>query len=422
MVHGWPMQLALPKFQYRFIPSMGNVIYPGNFHPVGTQRHADGLVDRAMVNGPPQPGAGGRWLLVGGSGGFGSGARVALGARHGAHTLNVSLDLAPNPESSNKVRKVGSPGFHRNLAIERRLRAAGLTAKSLDGDAFDPKVQSQVIQTIRDEVGQLDGLVWALAAPRARDPRTGAVVSSALKPCGHSVSIKTFSGRDEATGEKAKIGETEVGSGTPEEAIGTIFVMGGGIVGTWIEALLAADVLAQGFTLYTISYRGSPLNAEMYRDGLIGLAKADLEFTTRALDSILQAKVSGRALTVEGPAVVTEASGGIPGVPFYMALLMEVLGERFEDPLDSMTRLFHHHFQPGDVPVDDEGLVRLDDRELSADVQGKMQKLFADHRVGDSLADELYDRFMTAYAQTRGFAVSGVDYEAAFEVDDVIRP
>ena len=79
-------------------------------------------------------------------------------------------------------------------------------------------------------------------------------------------------------------------------------MVGGRIVEAWVDALLEADVLAEGFTLLTISYRGTPLNEAIYHKGLIGLAKADLEFHTAALDVALRERVGGRAIAVEGPA------------------------------------------------------------------------------------------------------------------------
>lgn len=410
------MKLALPKFQYRFIPAMGNVIYPGNFHPVGTAKAATELVERVSADGAgDQPR---RWLTVGGSGGFGSAARAVLGAGHGADTLDVSFDAIPNPESNNKIRKIGSPGWHRTRAIENALRARGRTARSLTGDAFDPEIREAVIEEIRKNFdGKIDGLVWALAAPRATDTRTGKTVASALRALGQSVKIKTFTGRDEKRGEQPKIAELEVPPGTPEEAISTIFVMGGAVVRRWINTLLAADVLADGFTLYTISYRGNPLNEGVYRKGLIGLAKADLEFETAALNDVLAARVGGRAYAVEGPAVVTEASGGIPGVPFYMANVLDVMGDDFEDPAASMQRMFGNHFAEGDMPVDEAGLVRMDDRELTQSVQAELSRRFESANVGDEFDGALYDRFMSAYAQTRGFDVPGVDYDAEFDTD-----
>jgi enoyl-[acyl-carrier protein] reductase/trans-2-enoyl-CoA reductase (NAD+) len=415
------MPAAFPTFQYRFMPAMGHVIFPANFHPVGTQAAARAMIDRvAPTAAAPEPGAGGNWLVVGGSGGFGSAARAVLGARRGAHTLNVSLDALPQLESNNKVRQVGSPGFHRTLALEHALRSRGLVARTVQGDAFDPEVREAVVTELREHFGgKLDGLVWSLAAPRALDPRTGKPVSSALKPVGQPHTFKKFSGRDERSGTPPCVVEVTIPPGSPEEAVGTIYVMGGGIVDRWISTLLAADVLAPGFTLLTISYRGNPLNEGLYRKGLIGLAKADLEHTTRALDAVLRARVNGRAIAVEGPAVVTEASGGIPGVPFYLAHVMDVMGERFEDPTASMTRMFDEHFgSAGSVftgGLDAEGLLRMDDRELAEPVQAELAARFTAATPGEPFPDPLYDAFMTAYAQTRGFAVPGIDYAAEFE-------
>jgi enoyl-[acyl-carrier protein] reductase/trans-2-enoyl-CoA reductase (NAD+) len=358
--------------------------------------------------------------MLGGSGGFGSAARAVLG-RQGADTLNVSLDALPNPDSNNKIRKIGSPGFHRNLALERGLRAHGRTARSVIGDAFDPQVRESVVDEIRANFGgKIDGLVWALAAPRATDPRTGKAVPSALRPLGNPVRVKTFTGRDEKAGTQPQIAELEIPPGTPEEAIGTVFVMGGGVVRDFVETLLAADVLAPGFTLLTISYRGNPLNEGVYRKGLIGLAKASLEFETSALHCVLGERVAGRAFAVEGPAVVTEASGGIPGVPLYMAHLLDVMGDRFEDPRASMARMFALHFGADGPQLDEEGLLRMDDRELAPQVQGEMARRF-EAPVGSPLPGALYDGFMAAYAQTRGFSVEGVDYVAVFDTDDVVK-
>jgi hypothetical protein len=251
------MQLSIPSFQFRFMKAQGNVIFPGNFHPVGAQRGSELAVQRALAGGVAEAGAGGAWLFVGGSGGFGSAARIAVGTRLGAHTLNVSFDPAPQPESGNKIRRIGSPGWHRNRAIERELRGLGRVAESLDGDAFDPGVRGATIDAIRAKLpgGKLSGLVWALAAPRGQDPRTGQVVASSLKPLGKEAVIRTFTGADDGG---PFVDELTLLPGAPDEAVKTQYVMGGRIVEIWIDALLEAGVLAPGFTLLTISYRGSP--------------------------------------------------------------------------------------------------------------------------------------------------------------------
>ncbi|MEE9385407.1 MAG: hypothetical protein V3V08_18525 [Nannocystaceae bacterium] len=417
------MKLALPTFQFRFMATAGNVIFPGNFHPVGTQREIDLRVKGMEGASQPDPGAGGYWLLLGGSGGFGSGARLALGLDRGAHTLSVSFDAQPDPVSSNKIRKIGSPGYHRNLAIERCLRRRGRIAASFNADAFDPTARARVVEAIREHFGgrKLDGLVWALAAPRAVDPRTGQRLASAIKPLGQPTTVKTFSAK--SGDEPARVVEFELQPGTPEDVIRTQFVMGGRIVEQWIECLLTADVLAEGFTLLTVSYRGNPLTESIYRHGVIGLAKADLEYQTRALDAVLRARVGGRAIAIEGPAVVTEASGGIPGVPFYLAMLPDVLCEGFEDPLMSMRRMFREHFGPGCEPqLDEEHLLRMDERELEPAIQAEMLRRYDALVVGDPFDAGLYDVFMRAYAQTRGFDVDGVDYQAPFDTETICDP
>ena len=414
------MKLAIPQFQFRFMRAAGNVIFPGNFHPLGTQREAEQLVARACSDAPQREDAG-LWLIVGGSGGFGSAARIALACDHGADSINVSFDAQPNPESSNKIRKIGSPAWHRNAAIERALRARGRAAISHNADAFDPVARGALIQDIQSRFPgrKLAGLVWALAAPRGLDSRSGKVISSSLKPLGKTAEILTFAGPE---GEAPPtISALELAPGTPEEAIATQWVMGGRVVEDWTRELLEADLLADGHTLLTISYRGSELNAPLYRDGLIGLAKADLEFTTRAISAMLQRSVGGRAHAVEGPAVVTEASGGIPGVPLYMALLLDVMGDRHENPLANMRRMFSEHIFADELGADSEGLIRMDDRELADAVQSELRSRFAALAPGQAFDRELYDRFMHEYAKTRGFEIAGVDYTAEFDTDEVCK-
>jgi len=76
----------------------------------------------------------------------------------------------------------------------------------------------------------------------------------------------------------------------------------------------------------------------------------------------------------------------------------------------------------GEPGVDEEGLLRMDDRELAPEVQGEMQRRFDALQPGDALDIGLYQRFMDEYAQTRGFGQPGVDYQAEFDTDAICRP
>ena len=73
------------------------------------------------------------------------------------------------------------------------------------------------------------------------------------------------------------------------------------------------------------------------------------------------------------------------------------------------------------MSLDEHGLLRMDDRELAAEVQEELQRRFAALAPGDPLDLGLYQRFMDEYAQTRGFGQPGVDYEAEFDTDAVCR-
>jgi enoyl-[acyl-carrier protein] reductase/trans-2-enoyl-CoA reductase (NAD+) len=102
-----------------------------------------------------------------------------------------------------------------------------------------------------------------------------------------------------------------------------------------------------------------------------------------------------------------------------MALLLDVMGERHEDPLASMRRMFRDHIFAAEASPDEEGLIRMDDIELGEDVQAELRSRFEALSPGDAFDVGLYERFMADYARTRGFEVPGVDYEAEFDTDEV---
>jgi enoyl-[acyl-carrier protein] reductase/trans-2-enoyl-CoA reductase (NAD+) len=416
------MEIAIPKFETRFMAELGNLIYPGNFHPVGVLASTKRMFERALADASPKtvaPG-GGLWLVVGGSGGFGSGARIALGVDLGVDVVSVSFHAPAKPGHESPIKALGSAAWLRDKALDKHLRELGRKVLSYNLDAFDPATRAEVIAGIRRDFGgrKLDGVIWALAAPRGLDPRSGEPVPSSLKAYGVPEEMLSFTLRTESAPPRVEM--ISLPLGTPEEVVRTQYVMGGGIVSTWVEALVAADLAGPGFTVLPVSYRGTKRVAPIYRNGLLGLAKADLEFHTAALDKMLRRVCGGRAIAVEGPAVVTEASAAIPGAALYVALLLDVLGARYEDPLDSMRRMVRDHFAPGKSPkVDMHGLLRMDDVEQSIDVLDALDERYMRYSHGMALDDVVYDRFMRAYAEPRGFAVAGVDYDAPFSVEEM---
>ncbi len=64
----------------------------------------------------------------------------------------------------------------------------------------------------------------------------------------------------------------------------------------------------------------------------------------------------------------------------------------------------------------------MDDRELAPEIQREMTARFDALAPGDPFDPALYERFMAAYGQTRGFGVAGVDYTAPFDTDAVCAP
>ncbi|MFX5180189.1 bifunctional NADH-specific enoyl-ACP reductase/trans-2-enoyl-CoA reductase, partial [Acinetobacter baumannii] len=83
---------------------------------------------------------------------------------------------------------------------------------TLEGDAFSDELKKAFIKQVREKFGQLDLLVYSMAAPVRTDPVTGKTYRSAIKPLGERVEIKTL---NTETGE---VFETGLMPATEEEA------------------------------------------------------------------------------------------------------------------------------------------------------------------------------------------------------------
>ncbi len=139
---------------------------------------------------------------------------------------------------------------------------------------------------IKADLGQVDQVVYSLAAPQA--PKTGEIISSTLKPIGEPITLR---GLDT---DKEVITETTLQPATPEEIAGTVAVMGGEDWQMWIDALADAGVLANGCTTTAFTYVGEEITQAIYWNGSIGAAKKDLDTKVLGLREKL-AKIGGDA-------------------------------------------------------------------------------------------------------------------------------
>lgn len=120
---------------------------------------------------------------------------------------------------------------------------------------------------IKEDLGQIDLVIYSLASPRRTDPDTGEVYSSTLKPIGESVTTKNLNTS------KRIIDSVSIEAANEAEIQGTIDVMGGADWELWIKALGDAGVLAEGFKTTAYTYIGKKLTWPIYGHATIGRAK-----------------------------------------------------------------------------------------------------------------------------------------------------
>ena len=181
----------------------------------------------------------------------------------------VSYDAQPNPESNNKIRKLGSPGYHRNLAIERILRAKGRVARSINGDAFSPTIREDVVAEIREHfAGKINGVIWALAAPRVPKIHAPGRRCPALSShCSAPVASKRFRVAMNAPTPHPPFPKWNFTQDRPRKRLPPCLSWAVAWSNNGSKPYWPPTCLAQGCRLLTISYRGNPLNADVYRHG-----------------------------------------------------------------------------------------------------------------------------------------------------------
>ncbi|MEY9611691.1 enoyl-[acyl-carrier protein] reductase/trans-2-enoyl-CoA reductase (NAD+) [Bradyrhizobium elkanii] len=324
---------------------------------------------------------------------------------------------APTPSAcrssaSRRKKKSASAGWYNNRAFEIEAEKIGRSPLTLEGDAFSDEMKKNFIERVREKFGQLDLLVYSMAAPVRTDPDTGKTYRSVIKPLGAPVEIKTL---DTETGE---VFQTTLEPASEEQTAATVAVMGGDDWKRWIDQLADAGVLAPGFRTLNYTYIGSELTWPIYWNGTLGRAKVDLDSKAEAIRGRLGADA---ARVVALKAVVTQASSAIPVVPLYGTVLFKVMKQLglHEGCIEQIDRLFRTKLGKG-VALDDAQRVRVDDWELSPEVQTEVSRrwpLLTTETLGE-LAD--LGEYKSQFLRLFGFGIDGVDYTQ--DVDPRIVP
>ncbi len=393
-----------------------------NAHPVGCAKEVEREIAyvkaqkaKRGVKAASEGGKGPKTVLVlGCSTGYGLASRITAAFEYGADTIGVSF------EKEATETKGGTPGWYNNAAFDRAAQAAGLKSVTLNGDAYSNEMRASVIEEIKKMGGKIDLLIYSLASPVRNDPdkidpATGAHVMyrSVIKPIGKTYGGKCLDIINE------KLTEMSADPATDEEIETTVKVMGGEDWQLWIDTLEKAGVLSQGFCTLAYSYIGPELSHAIYRDGTIGQAKKHLEKTALNLNEQLKTSVGGSAYVSENKGLVTRSSAVIPIISLYLAILFKVMKKMgiHEGCIEQMERLFCERLYKnadgsmGEVPVDSEHRIRIDDWELRDDVQAEALK--AMNAVNDDNVKDLCDLegYKHDFLVTNGFDVEGVDYE-----------
>jgi enoyl-[acyl-carrier protein] reductase/trans-2-enoyl-CoA reductase (NAD+) len=364
-------------------------------HPVGCEANVKQQIEYVKSQGPIEDGPK-RVLVIGASTGYGLASRITSAFGAGASTLGIFF------EKEGSERKPGTAGWYNSAAFHKFAEAEGLYAKSINGDAFSDEIKQKTIATIKEDLGQVDLVVYSLAAPRRQHPVTGVVHNSTLKPIGSDTVQKGVNT------DKEEIQDFHLEAASQEDIDNTVAVMGGEDWQMWIEALDEAGVLADGAKTTAYTYIGEKITWDIYWHGTIGAAKKDLDKRERL------AAHGGDARVSVLKAVVTQASAAIPAMPIYLAILFKVMKERgiHEGCIEQVDGLFRDSLYNDGRALDDEGRLRADGKELDPAIQAEVAAIW-DQINTDNLR-ELSDfaGYKREFLQLFGFEIDGVDYEA----------
>ncbi|RUO56141.1 enoyl-ACP reductase FabV [Pseudidiomarina homiensis] len=377
-----------------------------NAHPIGCAAHVREQIEYIKQQ-PQITAAPKRVLVIGCSTGYGLASRITAAFGAGADTLGVCFEKEPSE------KKTATAGWYNTAAFHDEAAKAGLYAHTINGDAFSDEIKEETIARIKADLGQVDLVVYSLASPKRKDPESGELYSSTLKPVGKAYTTKTYDT------DKDLVKEITLEPANDDEIYNTVKVMGGEDWERWLNALDAAGVLAKDAKTTAYTYIGKELTWPIYGHATIGKAKEDLDRAAAAI------RGDHKNLNVEAyvsslKALVTQASSAIPVMPLYISLIYGVMKEEgtHEGCIEQIYRLFTEGLYTDEPNWDAAGRLRMDGKETNPETQAKVKALW-DQVTQDNfhqLAD--YEGYHSDFLKLFGFGMEGVDYDA--DVDPVV--
>ncbi|MAV39412.1 MAG: enoyl-[acyl-carrier-protein] reductase FabV [Puniceicoccaceae bacterium] len=346
-------------------------------------------------------------LVIGASTGYGLSSRITSAFTSGADTLGVFFE---RPSINGKP---ASAGWYNTVAFEKEANAAGLYAKSINGDAFSNEIKDTVVETIKQDLGKVDCVIYSLASPKRIDPADGTIYKSCLKPIGstfNNISLDT---------NKGEIQEVSLEPATDDDIHQTVKVMGGDDWELWMEVLAKNDLLASDCKTVAYSYIGPEVTWPIYKNGTIGVAKLDLDRASKEISN----KYGLESYVSVNKAVVTQASSAIPVVPLYISILYKIMNQKgtHEGCIEQIVRLFKDRLYGESTELDSDGRIRVDDWEMDPEVQQKVADLWP-QVTSDNLRQLTdFNLYQKEFLELFGFGLESVDYSQPVEVDRPIK-
>ncbi|ABV87996.1 enoyl-ACP reductase FabV [Shewanella pealeana] len=372
-------------------------------HPVGCEANVLEQINFTkakgkIANGPKKV------LVVGSSSGYGLSSRITAAFGSDAATLGVFFEK-PSTET-----KPGTAGWYNSAAFDKFAKAEGLYSKSINCDAFSHEAKQKAIELIKQDLGQVDMVVYSLASPVRKMPDSGELIRSSLKPIGETYTATAVDTN------KDLIIEASVEPATEQEIADTVTVMGGEDWELWMQALSEAGVLSDNCKTVAYSYIGTELTWPIYWHGALGKAKMDLDRAAHALNTKLSV-TGGSANVAVLKSVVTQASSAIPVMPLYIAMVFKKMRAEglHEGCIEQISRMFNERLFKADgtaADVDESNRLRLDDWELREEIQQHCRDMWPQVTTENLAELTDYREYKEEFLKLFGFGVEGIDYEA----------